>query len=660
MEKRFHARGVSKLGDLLLHLPKRYVDDRQVTPIKALQEAIEARIAGHIIQKSGRGFGRKRQVTITLADENDARITLNFFHSGYMMTDARLSEGRVISVRGVPERWNGRLQMNHPEWVVSERFVPGWHPVYPSLAGLSGKRIQTLIGHALSMMPARAVSPLDARLSDLLSLRQALIQIHQPDGREVNVLPIGPAFERLKLEELLIYLQLMQEKRSEAETPAQALADETLEKQLLDLLPFSLTDAQQHVWREITADLASGKRMHRLLQGDVGAGKTWIAALAITRAAASDKQSALMAPTEVLASQHYQTLCELLGPLHIDVALLTGSSKAKERKNILKRLADGSLACVVGTHALISADVHYASLGLALVDEQHRFGVKQRWALSEKGDDGAVHLLGMTATPIPRSLALSLYGDLDLSVMHGMPPGRKLVETRVITQQKIGQLAEGMQRMLDEGKRHESGRGGRIYWIVPRIDEEEDGVSVAQRVEALAGRFPNEHVLGLHGRMQAKEKQAALQAFIDGVCRILVSTTVIEVGVNVPEARLIVVEQAEQYGLAQLHQLRGRVGRSSEQGYAILMPGKDTSVNAQERLSQMVHHHDGLELAEIDLKLRGGGDAVGIKQSGDAGFRILDLAADVALIQQLHESFCGCELSDEMVNFWRPAADAVD
>jgi len=664
IEKRFHARGVSAFGDLLLHLPKRYVDDRQITPIKELREGIEARIEARIIQKSARGFGRKRQVTLTLADEDDARITLNFFHSGYMMSDARLSEGREISVRGVPERWSGRLQMSHPEWVVSDAFVPGWHPIYPSLAGLSGRRIETLIGHALSMMPASS-SPLDAQLSDHLPLRKALIQIHQPDGAEVSVQPTGPAFERLKLEELLIYLQLMQEKRSEAEVPASFFDDETLEKQLVDSLPFPLTEAQRHVWREISADLTSGRRMHRLLQGDVGAGKTWVAALAIARAAASHRQAAMMAPTEVLASQHHQTLKVLLEPLNIDVALLTGSTKAKERKDLLKRLADGSLACVVGTHALISADVEYAALGLALVDEQHRFGVKQRWALSEKssgrgGEDSAVHLLGMTATPIPRSLALSLYGDLDLSVMHGMPPGRKPVETRVIAQQKMGQLAGGMQRILDEGRQHESGRGGRIYWIVPRIDEEEDGVSVSQRVEALAKRFPKENVLGLHGRMKAKDKQAALQAFSDGECRVLVSTTVIEVGVNVPEARLIVVEQAEQYGLAQLHQLRGRVGRSEEQGYAILMPGKDASTNAQERLSQMVNHHDGLELAEIDLKLRGGGDALGLKQSGDAGFRLLNLAGDVALIQQLHQTFSGCETSDEMINFWRPAADAVD
>ncbi|MES0371368.1 MAG: helicase-related protein, partial [Mariprofundaceae bacterium] len=387
-----------------------------------------------------------------------------------------------------------------------------------------------------------------------------------------------------------------------------------------------------------------------------GAGKTWVAALAITKVAEQGVQSALMAPTEILAVQHYHTLSELLEPLQITTALLTGSTKAAERKKILGRLADGSLTCLIGTHALITEDVHFASLGLALVDEQHRFGVNQRWALSEKGEGdtkaGAVHLLGMTATPIPRSLALSLYGDLHLSIMRGMPPGRKPVETRVLAQQKMGELAKGMQRILDGA--------GRIYWIVPRIDEEEDGLSVDQRREALAGRFPNEKVTGLHGRMKSADKQTALKAFADGESRILVSTTVVEVGVDVPEARLIVIEQADQYGLAQLHQLRGRVGRSSEQGYAILIPGKEVSAVATQRLNALVKSHDGLELAEIDLQLRGGGDAVGIRQSGDAGFRVLDLCADIQLIQHWHESFHGCVVSDEMVSFWRPSADSVD
>jgi len=651
IEKRFFSRGIHVIGDLLLHLPKKYIDDREIVRIRDLREGVEARIQARIINKSARGSGRKRQVTVTLADDDDAHIRLNFFHSGYMMGDVRLSEGREITVRGLPERWGGRLQMNHPEWTVPVRFVPGWHPLYASLAGLSGKRIESMIRHALSLIPAGAASPLDPLLPDYPSLRQAMTHIHQPGEAGIHCELFGKSMRRLKLEELLIYLQLMLEKKRQAEVPAPVFDDDALEKRLIRAFPYPLTDAQQQVWQEISADLRSGKRMHRLLQGDVGAGKTWIAALAISRACGCGVQSALMAPTEVLATQHYQTLSELLEPLGIDVALLTGSTRAAGRKKILGRLADGSLACVIGTHALISEAVRYASLGLALVDEQHRFGVRQRWALSEKGG-GAVHLLGMTATPIPRSLALSLYGDLHLSMMRGMPPGRKPVETRVVARQKMGALAEGMQRILDQD--------GRIYWIVPRIDEEEDGISVSQRVEALAGRFPKEQVLGLHGRMKAVEKQTALEAFADGSCRILVSTTVVEVGVNVPQARLIVIEQAEQYGLAQLHQLRGRVGRSSEQGYAVLVPGKDATTASMQRLNHLVNNHDGLALAEIDLQLRGSGDAVGVRQSGDAGFRVLNLCTDIQMIQKWCKVFCGCELHEQMVNFWRPSADSID
>ncbi len=656
IEKRFHLRGIENLGDLLLHLPKKYIDDRETIKIKQLEAGVEARIQARIIKKNARGFGRNRQITITL-DDDGARITLNFFHSGYMMTDARLSEGREISVRGVPERWGGRLQMSHPEWILPEKFVPGWHPIYAALAGLSGKRIGTMIQHILSLMPVGASSRLDSVLPDHPSLRRAIMSIHQPGEGGIHCDAFVASHQRVKLEELLIYLQLMQEKKRAAEVPAEVFHDDLLEKKLIRAFPYPLTDAQQQAWQEISTDLVSGKRMHRLLQGDVGAGKTWLAALAMVKAAGSGFQSALMAPTEVLALQHYQTLSELLVPLGLSVGLLTGSTKTGERKKLLQGLMEGSLTCVIGTHALITEDVQFASLKLALVDEQHRFGVKQRWALSEKNDkktDGAIHLLGMTATPIPRSLALSLYGDLNLSMMHGMPPGRKPVETRVLAQQRMGKLAEGMQRILDEGADH---RGGRIYWIVPRIDEEEDGASVDQRREGLAKRFPNEKVLGLHGRMKAAEKQAALKAFSDGDCRILVSTTVIEVGVNVQEARLMIIEQAEQYGLAQLHQLRGRVGRSSEQGYAILMPGKDASATSMQRLDHLVKNHDGLALAEIDLQLRGAGDAVGVRQSGDAGFRVLDLSADIHLIQTWHQSFDGCVLADDMIQFWRPAAD---
>jgi len=397
--------------------------------------------------------------------------------------------------------------------------------------------------------------------------------------------------------------------------------------------------------------------MHRLVQGDVGAGKTWVAALAIVTVIEHGLQSALMAPTEVLATQHHQTLSELLEPMGIDVYLLTGSTRVVERRKILSGLADGSVNFVVGTHALISDDVIYKALGLAIVDEQHRFGVKQRWALTEKKakSSPAVHLLGMTATPIPRSLAMSVYGDMDLTVMHGMPVGRKPVDTRVLESNSLPELAKGMQRLLDAG--------GRIYWIVPRIDldeEDKEGISVEERVEVLKKHFPSAGVLGLHGRMKSKDKQQVLHAFTQGQCRLLVSTTVVEVGVNVAEARLIVIDQADHYGLAQLHQLRGRVGRSHEQGYCMLLPDKDISATGLQRLEMMVKSHDGLELAEKDLQLRGSGDAIGTRQSGDAGFRLLDLSQDMSWVQQWHEHLPDFEVTDAMIQFWRPLADSVD
>jgi len=654
LEKRLAARGVRCLGDLLLHLPKDYLDDRHIQPVDRLTEGVSARICGRILSRQARGYGRKRQVILTLADDS-GQITLNFFHSGYMMTDARLSEGREISVRGIAERWKGRWQMNHPDWCVIETFQPGFQAIYASLAGLSGKRIRTLIRHALSMITAAADSELDHLLEDrchLPALGQALKQLHMPDrldrdGRD-------KALVRLKSEEVIVYLHLMREKKKQADCPALSLQAEQLGEQLLNSFPFPLTAAQQQAWREISADLQSGRRMHRLLQGDVGAGKTWIAALAMARAAGCGYQAALLAPTEVLASQHADTLRELFAASGLEIALLTGSTKAKVRREIIAGLRGNTLKLIVGTHALLTDDVIFHHLALALVDEQHRFGVRQRWALADKQHDNqhAIHLLGMTATPIPRTLALSLYGDMDLSIMHGMPPGRKPVETRVLAAHKMKPLAEGMQRILDAGSR--------IYWIVPRIDEDEDGISVDQRVDLLKGYFPAANVRGLHGRMKSQDKQTALEAFASGPCRILVSTTVVEVGVDVPEAHLIVIEQAESYGLAQLHQLRGRVGRSSEQSYCMLIAGEQISETAMSRLKLMVHTHNGLELAEADLALRGGGDAVGTRQHGDAGFRLLNMAGDAELVRQWFEALPDFSPDESMQRFWRPFSESID
>jgi len=654
LEKRLAVREVSILGDLLFHLPRAYVDDRQIHPITSLKEGVEARIQGRIVRKSAHGFGRKKQVSIILADET-GKITLNFFHAAYMMRDARLQEGRDISVRGTAKLWQQQCQMVHPDWCVAEQFVASVRPVYGSVAGLSSKRLASFIEQILVMLSNASASPLDDVTG--MALRGALGAVHQPKDLEEQ--PLTKALQRLKSEELLVYLKLMQEQRRAAACCAAKMDKHLMSQKLMALLPFDLTQGQQTAWRDIQNDLASGQRMHRLVQGDVGAGKTWVAALAIITVIEHGLQTALMAPTEVLATQHYQTLSELLQPMGVEVYLLTGSTKAVARRNILAGLADGSVKCVVGTHALISDDVIYANLGLAIVDEQHRFGVKQRWALTEKKatTTTAVHLLGMTATPIPRSLAMSVYGDMDLTVMRGMPVGRKPVDTRVLKSGSLSQLAAGMQRLLDAD--------GRIYWIVPRIDEGFDdddalGISVAERVDVLAKHFPKAGVLGLHGRMKSKDKQQALAAFTQGSCRLLVSTTVVEVGVNVAEARLIVIDQADHYGLAQLHQLRGRVGRSHEQGYCILLPDKDISVTGQQRLEMMVKSHDGLELAEKDLQLRGAGDAIGTRQSGDAGFRLLDLSRDMAWVQQWHEHFPDFEATSSMIQFWRPLADSID
>jgi len=595
LAKRLAGAGMHCMGDLLLLLPKAYIDDRVSIPIRDMQEGVVARTSGRVLKVESTGRGKRRQIIIVLGDDSGAQIQLRFFHSPYLLRDARLVPGRQISVRGKSEWWRGSCQMVHPEWMPLEAFSGGWKPVYASVAGLTGMRIAGMIQRALPLLPRTAISSFDADLKEYPSFGQALRLIHAPNT-DPDSNPVQQAMIRLRLEELLTYLYLMRNMRQKAQISAPEWPKTDIIETFLASLPYPLTEAQ----------------------------------------------------ASVLAQQHAETLNELLAPLDRNVVLLTGGMRAQERRKILGGLTDGSIDMVVGTHALISEDVQYHKLGLAVVDEQHRFGVRQRWALTECGD--AVHLLAMTATPIPRSLALALYGDMDLSLMCGMPPGRKPVETRVISGR--GKLADGMRRMLDEG--------GRIYWIVPRIDEDEDGVSVDQRVEALKARFPDAGVLGLHGRMKPKEKSEALDAFTKGDCRLLVSTTVIEVGVNVPEARLMVIEQAEGYGLAQLHQLRGRVGRSNTQSYCVVLPSKDASEAALSRLSHMAVHHDGLELAELDLKLRGAGDALGARQSGEAGFRLLDIVRDAGLIRHWHEHLPPIEPTDAMVQFWRPVAESVD
>ncbi|MDQ6988525.1 MAG: ATP-dependent DNA helicase RecG [Mariprofundaceae bacterium] len=663
--KKLRKLGMTCLGDFLFHLPKSWLDDRQMTSMDKLIEKQEVRIQGCIHQRRSRGFGRKASVMLSLSDDTGISLELSFFHANYMMSDARLQEGQWITARGVVSRWGKTWQMTHPEWSTLPRFEPAWQPKYASIAGFHGKKVGLWIRHALKLLPTLASSPWDAALSDYSpnyshdyahdypSLQQALTSIHCNQQHAPDSKVMRDAGIRLQLEELLSYFHVMRQQRQQAEISCKPMPQGILEDTFIQSLPFPLTPAQTEVWAEISADLASAKRMHRLLQGDVGAGKTWVAALGMLRCFEHDCQSAIMAPTEVLAEQHFVTLNELLMPLGISLALLTGSTKKRERKKLLAALEQGEVHVLVGTHALLTEDVVFQHLSLAIIDEQHRFGVEQRWALSEKGQ--AVHLLAMTATPIPRSLALALYGDMLLSVMRGLPAGRKTIQTRILLQDKMPALADALARMLAEN--------GRIYWIVPRIDEDEDMTSVDERMTTLQHRFPDEKVLALHGKMKGKDKQAALAAFTEGSCRILVSTTVVEVGVNVPEARVMVIEQADRYGLAQLHQLRGRVGRSDAQSYCMLIPSMQISQTGLDRLALMTRCFDGLELAEADLQHRGAGDAVGTRQSGEAGFRLLDPALDADLIRTWfeHEVLSQVEnIPEHMLHFWRPLADEVD
>ncbi len=639
--KRLAGVGVRFIGDLLLHLPKRYVDDRTVTPVGALCAGESVRVAGRVVRRDAHGMGRKTRVNLLLEDDAGERVSLCFFHAAFMMRDARLSEGQRITARGKAELWNGRWQLAHPEWQPEAQFVPGWLPVYATLAGVGGMRLRGLLARALQMVPKEAASPLDGVVDVAMPLAQALHLLHGCDaGEEERLL----ARRRLCAEELICYLALLRQQRARVARPGPRCDVTTGVEAVRGALPFELTEAQRAAVAAIGDDLTRGQRMHRLLQGDVGSGKTVVAALAVAQVVGSGLQAAVMAPTETLAEQLHRNLATLLKPMDVAPGLLTGNMPARVRKPLCAALADGSQPLVVGTHALLSEDVAFARLGLAVVDEQHRFGVRQRWGLAEKG--AQVHLLAMSATPIPRSLALALYGDMELTVMIGMPEGRRPVDTRLFNPAAMAQLLAGVQRLI--------AGGAGVYWIVPFVEDEE--LSVDARVDFLRQKLPGIVIAGLHGQMKPKQKQDVLERFSGGEVALLVSTTVVEVGVDVPRARLIVIEQAEQYGLAQLHQLRGRVGRSSEQGYCMLLPGTRLSEGGLARLRKLTESHDGMELAEFDLQHRGSGDALGSRQSGDPGFRLLDLAADGDLIRRWHDDFPEVEVPVEMATFWRPLA----
>ncbi|HEY6134922.1 MAG TPA: ATP-dependent DNA helicase RecG [Rubrivivax sp.] len=635
-------RAMDKLGlrrdiDLALHLPLRYEDETCVVPIASGHDGDTLQVEG-TVRESRVEQRARRQFIVRIADDS-GELVLRFLHF-YPSHQKTLAVGQRVRVRGeVRGGFLGR-EMVHPTFKLlrsdaADSMLPtALTPVYPTSAQLPQAYLRKAIASALGRAPLAELLPASVIPPGLPSLKEALFLLHQPPPR----MPLGaiedrshPAWQRLKFEELLAQ-QLAQ---SEAQLQrallrAPVLAGGTLHAQLLASLPFALTAAQRRVGAEIDADLGRAHPMNRLLQGDVGSGKTVVAALAATRAIGAGWQCALMAPTEILAEQHFRKLVQWLEPLGIGIAWLTGSRRGKGRQHMLERVASGEAALVVGTHAVIQHDVVFARLGLAVVDEQHRFGVAQRLALRDKLEAQALepHLLMMSATPIPRTLAMSYFADLDVSTLDELPPGRTPVLTKV--------FADNRREAVVGRIRDEVGLGRQVYWVCPLIDESAH-VDLQNATEAhaqLGAALPG-HLVGLlHGRMSGPEKAAVMAQFTSGAMAVLVSTTVIEVGVDVPNASLMVIEHAERFGLSQLHQLRGRVGRGAVASVCVLLYTPPLSDTGKARLRAMAETNDGFEIARRDLALRGPGEFMGARQSGDALLRFADLDSDSLLLQQ--------------------------
>ena len=634
--------GIHGVQDLLFHLPTRYLDRTRITPIAALRQLAEVVIEGEVL---GADIvqGRRRSLICKLGDRSGV-VTLRFFHFSAGQRNA-LARGTRLRCYGEVRLGPAGLELYHPEYQVLDTTAPApleqsLTPVYPAGEGVTQARLRQLMTQALALAsgsdgPHRALLrdwlPASVR-PDLPPLADAVRYLHAPPpDAPLDLLLRGehPAQRRLAFEELLAHHLSLQQLRARVRSQRAPIlkAPAELEQRFLDSLPFTLTGAQQRVCREIAADLAAPVPMLRLLQGDVGSGKTAVAAHAVMQAVGAGFQAALMAPTEILAEQHRDTLEHWLRPLGIHSAWLTGKLKGRARAAQLAAIADGSAQLAVGTHALFQDEVTFARLGLTIIDEQHRFGVHQRLSLREKGCAGTVpHQLIMTATPIPRTLAMIGYADLDYSAIDELPPGRQPVNTVAIANSR---RAEVIARI------HGACRAGRqAYWVCTLIEDSE--VLQAQAAETAAAELalalPDLRIGLVHGRMKSGDKAAAMTAFKAGEIDLLVATTVIEVGVDVPNATLMVIENPERLGLAQLHQLRGRVGRGETESHCVLLYGTPLSQHARERLRILRQTNDGFVIAERDLQLRGPGEVLGTRQTGDISLRIADLQRDADLL----------------------------
>lgn len=629
--------GIHTPEDLLMLFPRRYVDKTFVTPIGQVKGSNETvYVAGTITDIHPAGSGNKKRLEATVSDGTGVIQAVWFKGQDYFRKT--LKTGKRVSLFGQARRFGRNISIAHPELEDLSEGNPqtGLFPVYPSnsileKAYISSKLIHKWISQLLENYQPPEFLPVPIlQQFDLPERTTAFRKIHMPSTSRDH----QKALERFKFEELLLFeLAVLYLKNSQIEQHRGARLDvngDYVRSFFLEHLPFELTDGQKNALSDIKKDVVSGYQMNRLIQGDVGSGKTIVAFGAMLMALDSGFQAAFMAPTEILAEQHFKTISELARPLGLDVRMLIGSQNTATRNEIHSGVSGGQTQIVVGTHAIIQEQVQFANLGMAIVDEQHRFGVAQRAILRSKGQNP--HLLVMSATPIPRSLAMTVYSELDVSIIHDMPGGRKPIRTAVRTEKKKEEVYTFIDNLIREG--------GQAYIVYPLVEESEvlELNDATEGFEKVSKRFPDFNVGLLHGRMNSEEKEEAMAKFAANEIQILVSTTVIEVGVDVPNASVMVIEHAERFGLSQLHQLRGRIGRGSRQSYCILMIGNQPGKEANQRLQTMAETSDGFKIAEMDLKLRGPGDFMGTRQSGLPEFRHADIVEDQYLLQQAKEA----------------------